>query len=110
MLRTGSQRRKLCPKCPVARVADMFGDPCSLLVMRDLLIRPRRFRDLEDSLGGTSPRTLAKILRRLEKDGFVARKHFKKPVRFHYELTRKGRAFQKVVAAMRAYGKKYLRG
>ncbi|OGG80713.1 hypothetical protein A3A39_00085 [Candidatus Kaiserbacteria bacterium RIFCSPLOWO2_01_FULL_54_13] len=108
MLRTGSQRRKLCPKSPVARVVDLLGDACSLLVMRDLLEKPQRFGALEDSLGGMSPRTLAKTLRRLEKDRLITRRHFNKPVRFHYELTPKGRAFQKVVDAMRAYGKRYL--
>ena len=108
MLRTGSQRKKLCPECPVARVADLFGDPCTLLIMRDLLTRPRRFRDMEDSLGGMSPRTLTNKLKNLEKEDLVTRKHFKKPVRFHYELTKKGAAFNKVVEAMRSYGKKYL--
>ena len=108
MLRTGSQRRKLCPECPVARVVDLVGDPCSLLIMRDLLTRPRRFSELEDSLGGMSPRTLTKTLRRLEKDKLIARRSFRKPVRYHYELTKKGAAFNDVVEAMRVYGKKYL--
>lgn len=108
MLRTKSQRRKLCPSCPVARVADLFGDSCSLLIMRDLIEKPRRFGELEDSLGGMSPRTLTKNLRRLEKDGLIARRRFRKPLRYHYELTKKGTAFQDVVEAMRRYGKKYL--
>lgn len=108
MLRTGSQRRKLCPRCPVARVVDLLGDPCSLLIMRDLLERPRRFGELEDSLGGMSPRTLTNKLKRLKKDGLIVRRSFSKPIRSRYELTNKGAAFQKVVDAMRAYGKKYL--
>ena len=76
--------------------------------MRDLTQKPHRFGELEDSLGGMSPRTLTKTLRHLEKNGLITRKHFKRPIRFHYELTRKGRAFQEVVDAMRTYGKKYL--
>ncbi|PIR82480.1 transcriptional regulator [Candidatus Kaiserbacteria bacterium CG10_big_fil_rev_8_21_14_0_10_59_10] len=108
MLRTKSQRNTLCRKCPVARVADTFGDPCALLIMHNLLGAPRRFGELEDLLGGISPRTLTKTLRRLEAKGFITRTHFKKPMRFHYELTSKGKAFQNVVAAMRAYGKAHL--
>src|SRR3989344_8371026 len=108
MLRTKSQRAKLCPSCPVARVADLLGDPCSLLIVRDLIDKPRRFGELEDSLGGMSTRTLTRALRRLDKDGLVVRKCFAKPVRFHYELTRKGKALQKVVDTMRMYGKRYL--
>jgi len=108
MLRTGSQRSKLCPRCPVARVADLLGDTCTLLIIRDLLEKPRRFGELEDSLGGMSPRTLTNKLKTLEKEKLIIRRSFTKPVRFHYELTKKGAAFNKVVEAMRAYGKKYL--
>lgn len=108
MLRTRSQRAKLCTNCPVARVADLLGDPCTLLIMRDLVKKPRRFGELEDSLGGMSPRTLTNKLQSLEKEGFITRKHFTKPVRFHYVVTKKGAAFNTVVEAMRTYGKKYL--
>ncbi len=107
-MRTGSQRTKLCPHCPVARVADLLGDTCTLLIIRDLLERPRRFGELEDSLGGMSPRTVASKLKRLGKEKLIARRNFSKPIRFHYELTKKGAAFNKVVEAMRSYGKKYL--
>lgn len=108
MLRTKSQRRKLCPSCPVARVADLLGDPCSLLIMRDLMKESRRFGELEDSLGGMSPRTLTNALKRLEKGGFIVHKRFVRPVRSRYQLTRKGAAFNEVVEAMRTYGRKYL--
>lgn len=108
MLRTGSQRKKLCGSCPVARVVDLLGDPCSLLIVRDLLASPRRFGELEDSLGGMSPRTLANKLKKLEKERLITRRNFSKPIRFHYELTKKGAAFNDVVEAMRSYGKKYL--
>lgn len=108
MLRTVSQRRRLCRACPVARVADLLGDACSLLIIRDLLKKPRRFGELEDSLGGMSPRTLTNKLKKLEKERLITRRRFVKPIRFHYELTKKGAAFNDVVKAMRAYGKKYL--
>src|SRR3989344_7818713 len=104
MLRTKSQRKKLCADCPVARVVDLLGDPCSLLVMRDLLKKPRRFGELEDSLGGMSPRTLTNALKRLEKEGFITRRHFVKPIHFQYLLTKKGAAFNDVVESMRVYG------
>jgi DNA-binding HxlR family transcriptional regulator len=108
MLRTQGQRRRLCSACPIARVTDLVGDPCSLLVIRDLLDRPQRFGELEDSLGGMSPRTLTKTLRRLEKSGIIVQKRFKKPARSHYELTKKGKALERIVDAMRVYGNKYL--
>ncbi len=102
MLRTAQQRKTLCKECPVARVADLVGDSCSLLILRDLLERPQRFGDLEKSLSGISTRTLTNKLKRLEEEGLVTHK------KFNYTLTKKGSALHDVVEAMRKYGKKYL--
>lgn len=109
MLRTRKQRLELCRTCPIARVADIIGDPCSLLVVRDLLEQePRRFSALDESLG-MSTRTLVKTLRRLECAGFISRKKFKRlPPRVEYRLTAKGRALGGVLREMRSYGKRYL--
>ena len=108
MLRTQKQRDELCSSCPVAKVADIIGDPCSLLLLRDLMDSPRRFGNLDESLG-MSTRTLTKTLRRLTKLGFVERKAYKRlPPRVEYRLTAKGRGLKKVIGEMRSYGKKYL--
>ncbi|MBI5644802.1 helix-turn-helix transcriptional regulator [Candidatus Kaiserbacteria bacterium] len=107
-LRTATQRRELCRDCPIARVADALGDPCSLLIIRDLIDEPRRFSELEESLG-MSTRTLTLTLRRLQKQGIVSRHERKTlPLYVQYRITRKGAAFGAVVDAMRSYGKKYL--
>jgi DNA-binding HxlR family transcriptional regulator len=34
----------------MARAADLVGDTCSLLIVRDLLVAPRRFGEIEESL------------------------------------------------------------
>lgn len=108
MLRTEAQRKELCSECPIAKVADIVGDPCSLLILRDLSEEPRRFGQLDESLG-MSTRTLTKTLRRLEKQGLISRKKFiHLPPKVVYRLTAKGRAMQGVLEEMRAYGKKYL--
>ncbi len=108
MFRTAQQRRDLCKKCPVARVADILGDSCSLLILRDLLEKPGRFCDLQDSLTGISTRTLTNKLKRLENEKLVQRKEYRNPSHIKYTLTKKGTALRKVIDAMRAYGKKYL--
>lgn len=95
--------------CPVGKVAALVGDPCSLLIVRDLLESPRRFSELERSLGSSS-RTLAKKLKTLEHEKIIARKETRgTPACIKYSLTKKGEAFHGVVEAMRSYGKKYLR-
>ena|ERR1700722_1591441 len=95
--------------CPVGKVAALVGDPCSLLIVRDLLESPMRFSELERSLGSSS-RTLAKKLKVLEKEKIVTRKEMRgTPACVKYSLTKKGAAFHEVVEAMRSYGTKYLR-
>jgi len=108
MLRTASQRRDLCRTCPVARVADIIGDSCSLLIIRDLLESPRRYGELLDSLKGISSRTLTNKLKLLEKEGLVRTKKHRGHAYPEYALTQRGLALKPVVDSMRAYGKRYL--
>jgi DNA-binding HxlR family transcriptional regulator len=109
MLRTARQRKEICRDCPVAKTADLLGDSFSILIMRDLLERPCRFGELETSLSGISSRTLCNKLRVLEDEGLIERKEYKThPPKVEYRLSKKGEACGGVVAAMRAYGKKYL--
>ena len=103
-LRTEKQRQELCRNCPVATVADLIGDPCTLLVMRDLLDGPRRFGELDESLG-MSTRTLSKTLRRLADCALI--EHGADGA---YLLTKTGKDFRPVIQAMRRYGEKYLTG
>lgn len=107
-LRTLQQKKDLCADCPVARVADILGDSCSLLIVRDLMNAPKRFSQLEESLKGISTRTLALKLKALERDGIIARHEYAHPQRVEYALSKKGAALHVVIDAMRAYGKKYL--
>lgn len=109
MLRTAAQRKEICKDCPVAKTADLLGDSFSILIVRDLLVKPRRFGELESSLAGVSSRTLSNKLKMLEDERLIRRKEYKThPPKVEYSLTRKGEAFSGVVGAMRAYGKKYL--
>jgi DNA-binding HxlR family transcriptional regulator len=109
MLRTAAQQKTLCKDCPVARAANMLGDSCTLLIVRDLLEKPRRFGELQESLKGISSRTLTNKLKDLEDRGIVTRKNFKvHPPRVLYVLTKKGKGLAPIERALRTYGKKYL--
>ncbi len=109
MLRTKRQRNILCRDCPVARTSDIVGDSVSILILRDLLEKPRGFTDLELSLKGISSRTISYKLKRLVACGLLARlpKSAFYP-RVDYKVTAKGAALSPILDAMRAYGKKYL--
>src|SRR4051794_41819529 len=62
-----------CACCPIERTAALIGDRWSPLIVRDLAPGCRRFSELQRSLGGVSPKTLADRLRRLGEGGIVPR-------------------------------------
>ncbi len=94
--------------CPIEEVAKLLGDPCTLLIVRDLLIGSKRFKDFENSIESSS-RTLTNKLKLLEEHQIITRTEFKeKPPRVEYALTSKGKHLGQLIEDMRVYGKKYL--
>ena len=94
--------------CPVARTLDIVGERWALLILRDFFLHgPRRYQDLQDSLAGVAPNTLATRLKRLEDAGFVERKLYSEsPPRLEYHLTDKGKSFGPVMRALRDWGQR----
>ena len=60
--------------CGLARALDVVGDRWNLLIVRQLLIAPARYRELLDGLPGVATNLLADRLRGLEADGVVERR------------------------------------
>jgi DNA-binding HxlR family transcriptional regulator len=60
--------------CGLARSLDIVGDRWNLLIVRQLLIAPARYRDLIDGLPGIATNLLADRLRDLEASGVVERR------------------------------------
>lgn len=95
--------------CPIARVAELLGDPCTLLIIRDLLTGTKRFKDFEQSLSPMSSRTITKKLKILEEKNIITRTAFKeRPPRVEYALTKDGKHLDVLMKDMRVYGKKFL--
>lgn len=82
--------------CGLARSLDLVGDRWSLLIVRELLIGPARFKDLEAKLSGVPTGTLTERLRRLEASGVIARQH-RDHGRHAYVLTPWGEQLREVV-------------
>ncbi len=59
--------------CALAKALDIVGDRWTLLIVRELLFRPCRYGDLQDSLPGVATNLLAERLRHLEQTGVVRR-------------------------------------
>ena len=84
-----SERRS---ECPVSVALEMFGDPWSLLIIRDLMVRGlRTFREFRESGEGIATNILTDRLRKLEARGIItAELEETDRRRVNYRLTEKG--------------------
>ncbi len=74
--------------CGIAHALDVVGERWALLVIRELVLGPRRFTDLRDGLPGIATNVLSQRLRQLEQSGVVARRRLPPPAASTvYELT-----------------------
>ena len=89
--------------CGIARALDLIGERWALLVVRELVLGPKRFTDLRRGLPGVATNVLSQRLRELERDGIVARRQLPPPAGSNvYELTEYG---QELVPIMLALGR-----
>src|SRR5471032_606710 len=95
--------------CPVAQSLEFLGERWTLLVVRDLLAGPRKFRDLSRSIPGVAPAVLSQRLKVLEAHGIVSRRLYSDhPPRAEYALTDRGLELRTVVRALGIWGSRHL--
>jgi DNA-binding HxlR family transcriptional regulator len=96
--------------CSIARSVDLLGDWWTPLVLREAFLGVRRFDDMQRELG-IGRNVLTQRLKRLVDEGMLDRVLYQeKPDRHEYVLTDKGRDFYPVLAAMIAWGDRWLSG
>jgi DNA-binding HxlR family transcriptional regulator len=95
--------------CGLARALDLVGERWAFLVVRELALGPRRFKDLLDGLPGVSTNVLATRLRQLERNGIVERRILPPPAGSTvYELTEYGRELEPAMLALGRWGARTL--
>jgi DNA-binding HxlR family transcriptional regulator len=85
--------------CALAKALDVVGDRWTLLIVRELLVRPSRYSDLQDGLTGIATNLLADRLRQLESAGVIGR-----DTESRYELTDWGRKLGTAVHELVRWG------
>lgn len=96
------------PACPVATTVQLIGNKWKLLIMRNLLVRPWRFNELQKSLEGISQKVLTDSLRSMESDGIITRTVYPEvPPRVEYALSELGDSMRPIIDAMEAWGIEY---
>jgi DNA-binding HxlR family transcriptional regulator len=95
--------------CAVARAMDIVGERWTLLIVRELLPGPKRFKDLLEGLPGIGTNLLAARLKDLEGYGVVRRTTLPPPAASRvYELTELGRSLEPVIMGLARWGLEFL--
>jgi DNA-binding HxlR family transcriptional regulator len=108
---TRSARKTYAQYCPVARALDVVGERWTLLIVRDLLMGPKRYTDLREGLPGIATDILTARLRTLEEGGFVRRRELPRPAPATvYELTEDSLQLRHAILALGRVGLETLGG
>ncbi|HUA13174.1 MAG TPA: helix-turn-helix domain-containing protein [Candidatus Sulfotelmatobacter sp.] len=92
----------------IASAMEVIGSKWTALILRDLFSGPKRFCQLESSVGNINPRTLSQRLDALEDNGIVTKKSYNEvPPKVEYALTKKGEDLLPLLEQMAAWGTKY---
>jgi DNA-binding HxlR family transcriptional regulator len=91
--------------CGIARALDLVGDRWALLVVRELILGPKRFTDLRRGLPGIGTNILAARLKELEQAEVVGRRTLPPPAASAvYELTEYGRDLEPILLSLGRWG------
>jgi DNA-binding HxlR family transcriptional regulator len=91
--------------CRFAHALDLVGERWALLIVRELLLGPKRFTDLRVGLPHASTNILSERLRELERNAIVRKRKLPPPAGSSvYELTEWGRELEPIVTKLGAWG------
>ena len=94
--------------CGFARALEAVGERWALLVIRDLLVGPKRFGELQRGLPGIPSNILTTRLKELEESGLVERRLLDRSSAVVYALTDAGLALEDAVLTLGRWGAKRL--
>src|SRR3954471_10523999 len=91
--------------CGIAHALDRIGERWALMIVRELVLGPKRFTDLRAGLPNASPNVLSQRLRELEQAGVVRRRKLPPPAASKvYELTEWGMELESVIVRLGRWG------
>ena len=100
-----SSPRTYSDACGIARALDVVGERWSLMVVRELVLGPKRFTDLRNGLPHVSSDVLTQRLRELEQAGIVTKRRLPPPAASQvYQLTAAGLALEPTLIALGRWG------
>lgn len=104
-----SARRSYRQFCGLARALDVLGERWTLLIVRNLLLGPRRYSDLLEELPGITTNLLAQRLKDLEAERLIERVELGRPSpAVLYALTSTGETLEPALLELAKWGGRYL--
>ncbi|HWQ87438.1 winged helix-turn-helix transcriptional regulator [Brevundimonas sp.] len=98
---TEQSRRRYDDACGTAHGLELIGERWAMLIVRELMLGPRRFGDLRASLPGLSANVLTQRLEGLEAAGVTVRRKLPPPASVQvYDLTDWGREAEPIISAL----------
>lgn len=95
------ERRRYDDACGTAHALDLIGERWALLIMRELMLGPKRFSDIKTDLPGLSGNVLTQRLEGLESSGLLTRRKLPPPANIQvYELTPWGYEAEPIVQSL----------
>jgi DNA-binding HxlR family transcriptional regulator len=95
--------------CGLSHALDLIGSRWTLMIVRELLLGPKRYSELENGLPGIPTNVLSTRLRELEEHGLVERRLLPRPANsVVYELTDYGRELEEPMLRLGRWGAKSL--
>jgi DNA-binding HxlR family transcriptional regulator len=92
--------------CPIARALAVVGDRWTVLILRELFLGAKRFEEFQVQTGMSS-HLLSTRLKRLERDGVIARRPYsQRPARHEYRFTDKGLDLYPLLLSLKNFGEK----
>lgn len=95
--------------CPVAKSAEILGNPWAILIVRELLLGSSRFSELQKGLPRISPTVLNTRLKELEDHGVILKRRLNGQRGHEYRLTPAGKELSAVVEALVVWGMRWAR-
>ena len=94
--------------CSVARTLEVLGERWTLLIIRDIFNRRRRFDEIQENLG-IARNVLSARLGWLVEEGILEKRAYQEhPPRYEYFLTEKGLELWPVMIAIMKWGDRHL--
>jgi DNA-binding HxlR family transcriptional regulator len=93
----------------ISGILNIVGDKWTVMIVRVLVERPRRFNDIKRTIGGISQQMLTRTLKALERDGMVSRTvHPTVPPQVEYALTSLGQSLAVPLHALGSWAGEHL--